>query len=205
MLFVQHDLHQNFEGINKSKDKNLMKDLIFSEIAKLIALHKKELLQNIKNINYNLPDTSDSTLVDFLFKRASTDKQVSDMLADMIKKYSIEEGSSADDSDVDWGGVASGLGDTIGSIFSFASTIKQSKANLALAKEQTEQAKILAAAQTEQAKLLAQVEAIKAANKKGLSKLAIAGIVIGIGALLTTILVLAYRKSKVQVVPETKI
>jgi predicted DNA-binding protein YlxM (UPF0122 family) len=200
MLFAEHDLFQNFEGVNKSKDKNLMKDLIFSEIAKLIALHKKELLQNIKKINYSLPDTEDNTLIDFLFKRAASDKNVSDMLADMIKKYNLEETSGGDGSDTDWGGVASGLGDTIGGIFAFASTIKQSKTNLALAKEQTEQAKLLAAAQTEQAKLLAQVEAIKAANKKGLSKGALIGIIGGGIALISVILVLVFKKSKVQVV-----
>lgn len=195
MLFLDHDFFTNFEGINKSKDKPLMKDLIFSEIAKVIALHKNELIKNIKESGYNLPDTNDTTVIDFLFKRASVDTKVSDILANMIKKYNVEqisnsEGENEDNSE-NWGGIISGLGNTIGGIFAFAASAKQAKANVEMSKQQTEQAK-----------LLAQVEAIKAANKKGLSKGAIIGIVSGGIILLSVILYLALKKTKVQVVTE---
>ena len=57
--FLQHDFYHNFEGIKKSKDITLMGDIIFSEIAKIIAFHKKELVDNITLLGYKLPDTTD--------------------------------------------------------------------------------------------------------------------------------------------------
>jgi hypothetical protein len=203
MIFSEHDFFTNFEGINNSKDTPLMIDLIFSEIAKLIALHKKEILQKIKNIGYTLPDTSDATVIDFLFKRAAADTNVTDMLADMIKKYNIENSNAFGD-EGEWGAVISGLGATIGGIFSYAGQAKTAKTNLGISKEQTQQAQYLSQAeiakaqsQTEQAKLLAQVEAIRAGSKKGLSTGAIIGIVGGGLVLVTLILVLALRKPTV--------
>lgn len=193
MLFSQHDFFINFEGINNSKDTTLMKELLFFEIAKLIALHKKELLTKIKDLGYKLPDTKDATLVDFIFERAGKDQKVADVIAEMIKKYNIESSSSADASEVDWGGVAAGLGATISGVFNYVSTAKQSKAAVSIAELQKQQAK-------EQNDMLLQIEAIKAQNpSKGLGTGAYIAIGVVVLALITGVVILALRKPKVVV------
>lgn len=192
MIFQNHDFYQNFNGVSQSQDDNLMKELILSEIAKLIALHKKELIANIKSMGYILPNTKDKTIIDFIFIRTGEDAELANMLGEMIIKYNKEQYSKIEEETV--GDIVSGAGTIVGGLFNFLSANKQAKTAKEIAASQAEAAKA-------QAEMQLQIETIRAGQKKGLSKGAWIGIIGGGAVLLTIILVLALKKPKVIVQP----
>lgn len=194
MIFSDHDFYHNINGISQSQDDNLMRELILSEIAKLIALHKKELVENIKSMGYILPDTKDKTIVDFIFIRAGEDVALADMLGSMIVKYNKEQYSKMEDETV--GAIVSSAGAVVGGIFNLISTSKQNKTAREIAAAQAEAAKA-------NAEMQLQIETIRAGQQKGLSKGAWIAIIGGGAILLTIILVLALKKPKVIVQPTT--
>jgi len=188
MIFSDHDLFHNINGISQSQDDGLMKELVLSEIAKLIALHKKELVENIKSLGYILPDTKDKTIIDLIFIRTAEDAKLADMIGSMIVKYNKEKYSNIEEETI--GDIVSGAGSLVGGIFGLISTSKQTKAAKEVAQAQAEAARL-------QAEMQLQIETIRAGQKKGLSKGAWIGIIGGGAVLLTIILVLAFRKPKV--------
>lgn len=188
MIFSDHDLFHNINGISQSQDDGLMKELVLSEIAKLIALHKKELVENIKSLGYILPDTKDKTIIDLIFIRTAEDAKLADMIGSMIVKYNKEKYSNIEEKTI--GDIVSGAGSLVGGIFGLISTSKQTKAAKEVAQAQAEAARL-------QAEMQLQIETIRAGQKKGLSKGAWIGIIGGGAVLLTIILVLAFRKPKV--------
>jgi outer membrane murein-binding lipoprotein Lpp len=194
MIFSDHDLFHNINGISQSQDDGLMKELVLSEIAKLIALHKKELVENIKSLGYILPDTKDKTIIDLIFIRTAEDAKLADMIGSMIVKYNKEKYSNIEEKTI--GDIASGAGSLVGGIFGLISTSKQNKTAREIAAAQAEAAKA-------NAEMQLQIETIRAGQQKGLSKGAWIAIIGGGAILLTIILVLALKKPKVIVQPTT--
>jgi hypothetical protein len=203
MIFQNHDFYQNFNGVSQSQDDNLMKELILSEIAKLIALHKKELIANIKSMGYILPNTKDKTIIDFIFIRTGEDAALANMLGEMIIKYNKEQYSKIEEETV--GDIVSGAGTVISGLFNFLSANKQSKTAKEIAQTQADAAKAQAEAAKAQAEMQLQIETIRAGQKKGLPKGALIGIIGGGAILLTVILVLAFKKPKVVIQPTATI
>lgn len=207
MIFQNHDFYQNFNGVSQSQDDNLMKELILSEIAKLIALHKKELIANIKSMGYILPNTKDKTIIDFIFIRTGEDAALANMLGEMIIKYNKEQYSKIEEETVGdmVGDIVSGTGTIVGGLFNFLSANKQAKTAKEIAASQAEAAKAQADAVKAQAEMQLQIETIRAGQKKGLTKGALIGIIGGGAILLTVILILAFKKPKVVIQPTATI
>lgn len=158
------------ENINKS---------IISDIAKLVAFHKDELLDNIRALGYILSDTNDQTIVYFIATK-SIEKPVADMLAMMITKYKTENSNAS--------GIWGGISDVITDVFSQSEKTKQKQ-------EQSKQTELLA----EIEKQKTEQERLKtlAAQKTKLSRKTL--LLVGSAtALVLIVILIVSRKSKVQ-------
>lgn len=62
--------------------------IIISEIAKLIAFDKKELISNINALGYRLKTNSDKIVSKFIIENTGKDQRLAQMLANMIERQS---------------------------------------------------------------------------------------------------------------------
>jgi hypothetical protein len=118
----------------------LIEKEVYSDIAKLVAFHKDELLTNIRNMGYVLPDTNDITIANFIEKKA-TETVFANMLAKMILKYKQTNSNGS--------GIVEGISNVITNVFSQKQKTKQKEEEskqISLAaeieKEKTEQERL---------------------------------------------------------------
>jgi hypothetical protein len=163
---------------------DLTKKQIISEIANLIAFHKTELLTNIRDLGYKLPDESDKTIALFVTEKAGTDIRVAEMLATMIYNINSEQKSNI------VGAIIGGVGSIVGGITGVFSEKEKVKAG----KEGTKQAELMLEIEKQKTE---QIKAMAGQGSK-LSTGAKIGIGLGAAAIVTVILILVLRKRKVQ-------
>lgn len=159
------------------------KDIV-TEIANLITNHKSQLISNLNELGYYLPDYSDKTLSLFITQNAGSDIYIAQILGKMIYDINFERKSNIIGIDDIVGGVGAIVGGITG-VYSEKEKVKSSKENtkqaelmLEIEKQKTEQAKALAGSQ----------------QGTKLSTGAIIGISVGGAVVLTIILVLTFRR-----------
>ena len=99
MIFDKHDFRSNFDGISKSKDIELSKDMMISEIAYLIANQRNDFLDMLKQTGYDVKsNVSDVELADIVIDNIAKDKKLATGIAYLIvnrhENLSNAEGSS---------------------------------------------------------------------------------------------------------------
>jgi DNA-binding transcriptional MerR regulator len=158
--------------------------IIISEIAKLIAFDKKQLISEFEKIGYRIKNKSDLSLINFITDNIDNDIRIANIIANMI----IENNQTSNVV----GAIFQGIGGIVGGI----TGVFSEKEKVKNAKEGTKQAEILLEAE----RLKLEQEKVKAASKLGKGTIiAIAGAGILIVSL---IIILATRRKNVVIQPQ---
>jgi hypothetical protein len=154
MKYPEDSFYPNFAGAYMSKDTQLTKDLIFSEIAKIIATKRKKVVAALKEIGIKFSKSpTDKEIVDAIINNIGEDRRVdiavSYLIAEENKKHeekfsnaggfwewakglvgaASDESTDTDKTKADTtaagGSTVGAIADTIGIIFGFAQSVKE--------------------------------------------------------------------------------
>ncbi len=96
MIFEQHDFSSNFDGISKSKDVQLQRKMIISEISHLIVKDRAKFIEMMRMAGYTVDDSiNDIDLADMIVSNLGKDKKLATGVAYMIVQNNQEPASSA--------------------------------------------------------------------------------------------------------------
>lgn len=186
------DFHHNFSAVENSNDETLKKDFILQEISKIIVFQREEFIDALRLSGFEVPDDiTDEEIADIVVKNAGTSEKLRRGISFLIFQHNAEDEGKSNlvngDGKVDVGGILSGLGNAVGSIFDY-STAKQNKE---------------AAEQSAKYQLLEQMVALRASQnqKKGISTGAVIAIVAGVLAIAGVVIFIATRPKKVVAAP----
>jgi hypothetical protein len=101
MIFQKHDFKMNFEGINASKDKDLQKQMILSEISQLIVSQRANFLEMMRMAGFNVDDNiNDIDLSDMIIDNIGKNKKLATGIAYMITERSEGRSNAVGDKSI---------------------------------------------------------------------------------------------------------